>query len=145
LNHEQQTIVKDIALKKWLNMNSVVHVFLTSREGTRKTFIAKELFQMLIRIYDSNNFSDPMKPKGLIVAYTRKDAYNVGGTTVHSAFLMSFNKSQFLPLSKEMLDTLSKIYEEVQNVFIDESYLIGNRFLYSIDIWLRSIKHVQTK
>ena len=54
-----------------------------------------------------------MKPKGLIVAYTGKSAYNAGGTIVHSAFLMPFNKSQFLPLSKEMLDTLSKLYEEL--------------------------------
>jgi hypothetical protein len=86
-----------------------------------------------------------MKPKGLIVAYTRKDAYNACGTTIHSEFLMPFNKSQFFPLRKEMLDTLSKIYEELQLVFIDEAYLIGSQFLYSIDNRLRSIKHVHTK
>jgi hypothetical protein len=142
LNHEQQTILKDISLKKWLNMNSPVHVFLTARVGTCKTFTGKALLQMLIRIYDSNNCSDLMKPKGLIVAYTGKVAYNVGGTTIHSSFLMPFNKSQFLPLSKEMLHTLSKIYEELQLVFIDEAYFIGSRFLYSIDSRLRSIKHV---
>jgi hypothetical protein len=34
-----------------------------------------------------------MKPKGLIVAYKGKAAYNAGGTTIHSAFLMPFNKS----------------------------------------------------
>jgi hypothetical protein len=85
-----------------------------------------------------------MKPKGLIVA-TRKDAYNASGTTIHSAFLMPFNKSQFLPLSKEMLDTLSNIYDELQLVFIDEASLIGSRFLYSIDNRIRNIKHVHTK
>jgi len=86
-----------------------------------------------------------MKPKGRIVAYTGKYAYNAGGTTVHFAFLIPFNKSQFLPLSKEMLDTLSNLYEELQLVFIDEASLIGIRFLYSINNELRSIKHVQTK
>jgi hypothetical protein len=86
-----------------------------------------------------------MKPKGLIVAYTGKAAHNAGGTTIHSAFLMPFNKSHFLPLSKEMLDTLSKIYEEPKLFFIDEASLIGSRFLYSIDNQIRSIKHVQTK
>ena len=40
---------------------------------------------------DSNNSSDPMKPKGLIVAYIGKAAYNAGGTTIHSAFFMPFN------------------------------------------------------
>jgi hypothetical protein len=70
LNREQQTILKDIALKKCLNMNSHVHMFLIGGVGTCKTFTVKALFQMIIRNYDSNNSSDPMKPKGLIVAYT---------------------------------------------------------------------------
>lgn len=55
---------------------------------------------MLIRIYDSQNTTDPMKPKGLILAYTGKAAYNAGGTTIHSALLMPFNKSQLFSLSK---------------------------------------------
>jgi hypothetical protein len=48
LNHEQQTIVKDIVLKKGLNMNSHVHMFLTGGVRTGKTFTTKELFQILI-------------------------------------------------------------------------------------------------
>jgi hypothetical protein len=48
LNREQQTILKDIALKKCLNMDSPVHLFLTVGAGTCKTFTAKALFQMLI-------------------------------------------------------------------------------------------------
>jgi hypothetical protein len=113
LNRERQTILKDSVLKKCLNMDTHVHLFLTGGAGIGKTFTAKTLFQILIRIYDSNNSSDPMKPKGIIVAYTGKDAYNVGGTTIHYAFLMPFNKSHFLPLSKEMLDALSKIYDKL--------------------------------
>jgi hypothetical protein len=58
---------------------------------------------------------------------------------------MPFNKSHFLPHNKEMLDTLSKIYEKLQLVFIDEAYLIGSSFLYSIDNRMRKIKHVHTK
>jgi hypothetical protein len=100
LNREQQTILKDIVLKKHLNMHTHVHLFLIGGAGIGKTFTAKALFQILIRIYDSNNSSDPMKPNGLIVAYTGKDAYNASRTTVHSAFFMPFNKSQFLPLNK---------------------------------------------
>jgi hypothetical protein len=133
LNREQQAILNDIAIKKHLNMHTLVHLFLTGGAGTRKTFITKTLFQILIRIYDSNNLTDPMQPKGLIVAYTGNVAYNVGGTTIHSAFLMPFNKSHFLPLDKEMLDTLCNLYDELQLVFIDEASLIGSCLLYSID------------
>jgi len=74
-------------------MHSHVHLFLTGGVGTGKTFIAKALFQMTIRIYNSNNSSNPMKPKGIIIAYTGKVAYNAGGTTIHFAFFMPFNKS----------------------------------------------------
>ena len=66
-------------------------------------------------------------------AYTGKYSYNAGGKTIYSTLLMPFNKSHFLPLNKEMLDTLSKLYDELQLVFIDETSLIGSRFLYSID------------
>jgi hypothetical protein len=44
-----------------------------------------------------------------------------------------------------MLDTFSKIYDELQLVFIDEASLIGSHFLYSINNRLRNIKHVHTK
>jgi hypothetical protein len=82
-------------------MHTLVHLFqLTSGVGTGKTFTTKSLFQMLIQIYDSNSSTDPMNPKGLIVAYIGKVAYNAGGTIVHSTFLMPFNKSRFLPLNK---------------------------------------------
>ena len=100
---------------------------------------------MLIRTCHSNTMSDPLKPNGLILAYTGKYAYNAGGTTIHSALLMPFSKSHFLPLNKEMLDIFSKIYDELQLVLIDEASLIGSRFLYSIDNRLRNIKHVHTK
>jgi hypothetical protein len=48
LNREQQTILKDIALKKHLSMHTHVHLFLTGGAGTGKTFTTKSLFQMLI-------------------------------------------------------------------------------------------------
>ena len=86
-----------------------------------------------------------MKPKGLMLTYIGKVTFNVGGTTIHYALLMPFNKSSFLPLSNEVLDTLGKLYQELRVVLIDESSLIGSCFLYCIDDQLRNIKHVQTK
>ena len=58
---------------------------------------------------------------------------------------MPFNKSELIPLSKDMLDILSKLYNELHVVFIDEASLIGSRFLYSIDDHLINIKHAKTK
>ena len=100
---------------------------------------------MLIRIYDAYFIVYPLKPKGLILAFIGKATYNAGGTTIHSALLIPFNKSSFLPLSNEMLDTLGKLYQELRVVLIDEASLIGSCFLYCIDDRLRNIKHAQTK
>ena len=116
-----------------------------NRISYRKTFTDKAISQVLIRIYDAYFSVDPLKPKGLILAFTSKSTYNVGGTTIHYALLIPFNKSSFLPLSNEMLDTLGKLYQELRVVLIDEASLIGSCFLYCIDDRLRNIKHAQTK
>jgi len=145
LNREQQAILKDIAIKKQKNIDKPLCLFFTGGAGTRKTFTAKAIYQTLIRIYNEHYNTDPLKPKGLILAYTGKAAYNAGGLTINSALLMPFNKSSFTPLSNDVLDNLTKLYEELKLVLIDEVSLIGSCFLYHIDDRLRKIKHIQTK
>ena len=68
---------------------------------------------------------DPLQLKGLITAYTGKTTYNVGGVTLHSALYMPFNKSNYLPLSSEKLDTLTKHFHQLHVLLIDEASLIG--------------------
>lgn len=108
LNREQQTIVKDILLRKQIAQSEPLHLFLTGGAGTGKTFTAKAMYQGLLRIYNNTIGNDPDKTKGLLLAYTGKAAYNLGGTTLHSALLIPFNKSVSTPLSSERLDMLSK-------------------------------------
>ena len=132
-------------MKKQMGINKPLYLFLTSGACTRKTFTTKAIFQVLIRIYDAYFIVDPLKPKGLILAFTGKATYNVGGTAIHYTLLIPFNKSSFLPLSNEMLDTLGKLYQELRVVLIDEASLIGSCFLYCIDDRLRNMKHAQTK
>ena len=110
LNKEKQAIVKDIALKKRCDIYMPFYLFLTSGGGMGKTFTTKAIFQMLVQIYNAHNSTDPLKPKGLILAYTAKVAYNAGGTTIHLTLMMPFNKYEIIPLSKDMLDILSKLY-----------------------------------
>jgi hypothetical protein len=82
--------------------------------------------------------------KGLITAYTGKAAFNAGGVTLHSAFYMPFKKSNYLPLSTKKLDTLTKHFQQLRVLLIDEASLIGETFLYDIDKRLRKIKHTPT-
>ena len=86
--------------------------FVTGGAGTGKTFVGKERFQLLVRMHNNIMQYDPSKPIGLIAAYTGNAAFNIGGVTLHSAFYMPFNKTNFLSLNNEKLDTLSKHYQD---------------------------------
>ncbi|XP_059070801.1 uncharacterized protein LOC131860407 [Cryptomeria japonica] len=144
LNIEQQAIVKDIAIKKMKNMQTPLHLFLTGGAGTGKTFTAKAIYQTLLRLYSASIDNDPDKPKGLLTAYTGKAAFNVGGTTLHSTFHIPFNKSNFVPLSTDTLDTMSKHFSQLRILLIDEISLVGSTFLRYIDKRLRDIMQTPT-
>ncbi|XP_059077054.1 uncharacterized protein LOC131876217 [Cryptomeria japonica] len=144
LNKEQQTIVKDIIMKKLKNIKAPLHLFLTGGAGTGKTFTAKAIYQALLRIYNNSIDNDPEKPKSLITAFTRKAAYNIGGTTLHSTFQIPFNKSEFVPLNTKTLDAMSKHYYQLHVLLIDEISLVGSIFLRYIDKRLRDIMQTPT-
>ena len=91
LNIEQQAIVKDIVCKKVKN-KTPLHLFLTSRVSTSKTFTAKMIYQALLCIYNNTINNNPDKPKGIVVAYIGKETYNISGMTIHFAFHIPFNK-----------------------------------------------------
>lgn len=132
-------------MKKNMNMEKPLYIFLIGGAGNGKTFTTEVIFHMLIQLYDEHHSIDPLKPKRLVLAYTRKVAYNAGGIIFHFLFLMPFNKSVPTPLSKETLDALRKIYQELRLDFIDEISILGSCFLFFIDDKLRNIKHVQKK
>ncbi len=57
---------------------------------------------------------------------------------------MPFNKSNYFPLSSEKLDTLTKHFQQLRVLLVDEASLIGATFLYEIDKRLRQIKYTPT-
>lgn len=144
LNREQQAIIKDIVKKKIKNNKNLLHLFLTGGAGTGKTFTAKAIYQALLRIYNKYIDSDPNKPKGLITAYTGKSPYNVGGFTLHSTFHIPFITSDFLSLNSDILDAMSKHYDQLCVLLIDEISLVGVTFLRYIDKRLREIMQMPT-
>jgi hypothetical protein len=117
---------------------------LTGGGGTGKTFTAKAIFQSLVHLHNDTIPYDPLQLKCLITAYTRKVAFNVGGVTLHSAFYMPFNKTYFLSLNNEKIDTLSNHFQQLHAILIDEASLVGSTTLYQIDKRLRQILHTPT-
>ena len=50
-----------------------------------------------------------------------------------------------LPLNSNTLDALTKDFEQLRVLLIDEVSLIGSRMLYNIDKRLREIMHTPTR
>lgn len=147
LNEEQRSIYDDIMYRKRTFPNESLYLFLTGGAGSGKTYTLHAIIQGLLRIYHKDLHSNPLKAKALLMAYTGKAAFNINGTTIHSALHIPINQSleNLNNLSSEMLNKLTDQYEELRFIVLDEVSLVGARMLHAIDQRLRSIMHVQNK
>jgi len=100
--------VKEILTNKKGDPNQPIYLFLTGGAGTGKTFTAKTIFHSLMWMYNNILEYNPMQVRGIITTYTWKTSFNANGVTLHSTFHMPFNKSKYIPLKSEKLDTLTK-------------------------------------
>lgn len=79
----------------------------------------------MFHFHNKEIHSDPLKKKGLVVAYMGKDYYNVHCTIVHFALCLPLNSANLLPLSSNTLDSLTKYYQQLHILLINEASLIG--------------------
>jgi len=87
---------------------------------------------------------DPLKPKFMEFAYTKKITFNINGTMIHSALTIPLNKNltELNALSDERQDIFIKTYDQLCLFVINEVSLIDNSMLFFIDRKLRIIKYV---
>ena len=111
-------------LRKKTLPHKKIHLFLTGGAGTGKTFLLMLLIQGLLRHYTKTLDSNIDTPIALVMAYTGKVTFNVGGTTIHSALLLPL-VSQKIGLSSKKLDTLTTHYRNQKIIVIDEISLVG--------------------
>jgi hypothetical protein len=67
--------------------------------------------------------------------------FNIDGTTIHSRLSLPLDCKHLQSLLVERLNSLSKTYDELQLLVLDEVYLIVSGIFSFIDVHLRSIKH----
>ena len=113
LNEEQRAIYDDIMYKKRVHFDEPIYLFLTGGAGSGKTFTLQAIVQGLLRMHHKNIKSDPLKSKALLMAFTGKAAFNIGGTTIHSALHIPVNQS-LSNLNKLSTETLSKLTEQYE-------------------------------
>ena len=96
-------------------------MFIAGGVGIGNTFTTQAIYHALVCLYKKDLQSDPLKKKGLIVAFTSKATYIAHGITVHSALHFPLSPCHMVLLASNTLDVFSKEYEQLKFLLIDES------------------------
>lgn len=98
-------------------------------------------------MYARDKTSDPLKTKALKLAFTGKAAYNIKGTTIHSAFSIPigiYSEQALTRIASKKLDNLRTIYSDLKLLLFDEISLIGRQLMTYTDLSAKSLKNTYT-
>ncbi len=98
-----------------------MYQFCTSGAGCGKTYLLKAIYQGLIRLFSSQHGQNPEAPNVLLLSFTGKASFNIGGMTIHSAFQIPVSQSlkHYKPLQPNDLNSLATKLENIKVVIID--------------------------
>ena len=141
LNKEQQAFFYHVL--HWLKTRETpLYAFLSGGAGVGKTRVVKALHQAILRMTNTIAGEKPDDMTVLLCAPTGKAAFNIGGSTIHSAFMIPASQGfKSKPLSASNLNTLrNKVYPKLQVVIIDEISMVGHDLFNLINSRLQQIK-----
>lgn len=119
-------------------------LFITGGEGTGKSFLINLIRELVFRKTKRKSI--------LLTAPTGCAAYNIGGSTLHSAFSLpvqhpkSFftSKSSCNPLSAARRDQLQSDYSNLEYLVIDEISMVSDNMFHFVHQRLEEIKNPQS-
>ena len=118
-------------------------VFLSGPGGVGKSHVIKLIQSDIIKLIKQSGAIEPDDVLVLLTAPTGVAAFNVNGTTLHSAFLLGRSKySGFQPLSNDRVNTLRAKLSKLVLLIIDEVSMVGADMLLKIHKRLQQIKAV---
>jgi hypothetical protein len=129
---------------KRMHPKQLIHLFLIRGVSTSKTFTLLLLIQGFLRHYNRKLSFDPLKQKAILMVYIDKMTFNIDDTTIHSRLSLPLNCKYLQSLSAKRFNSLSKTYDELQLMVLNEVSLIGSRIVFFIDLCFKSIKHTQS-
>lgn len=125
---------------KWLKTKDCpLYVFLSGGAGVGKSVVVRALYQTLYRFLNLRKGEDPDDIRILLCAYTGKAAFNIGGSTISSAFRQKYKQSN-QTLTCDTLNTFRSKYRNLSVVIIDEISMVSNSMLNFIDQRLQELK-----
>ena len=142
LNKEQKLFFYHI-LHEIKASDNPFYSFLSGGAGVGKTHVTKALYQAAIKYYNTRAGHDFHEIKAVLMAPTRKAAYNIKGNTIHSALAIPACQSLkiYKPLDSSRLNTLRCHLGGVKLIFLDEISMVGNTMLnMQINNRLKDIK-----
>ena len=109
------------------------HIFLTGGAGVGKSHLVKAILQTGNKLFCRN---DQLNDEHMLVcAPTGAAAYNIGGNTLHSTFLLPVHThryNDYLPLSTEKKACLKETIGKCKICIIDEISMVGADMLLTI-------------
>ena len=110
--------------------------------GVGKSRVIRLIYSDTIKLLKLSNCFEPGDVIVLLTAPTGVAAFNIGGMTLHSAFLLNIGKFGYQPLSSEKLNTLRCKLSKLLLVIIDEVSMVGSNMLLEIHRQLQQIQGV---
>ena len=119
-------------------VNKPFYYFLTGGAGTGKSVLIKSVFQTLTRWYNRGG-GNPDQVKVLLLGPTGKSAFNIRGTTIHSALRIYNQNGQLKKLSPDIKNTMRSQLWNLKAIIIDEVSMVGATMLGKINQRLQEI------
>ena len=141
LNHKQRQIFTHIIHSMTFFPHKQLFLFITGGAGVGKSLLIRTLYQALHRILCSEAGQNPEDIRIQMCAYTGLAAYNINGSTLHSAFGIEPNKKlTYKPLSDEKRNTFQSKFMNLSVLIIDEVSMVGSGMLNFLYLRLQEIK-----
>ena len=145
LNFKQRQIFTHIIHSLTFKPDEQLCLFITGGAGVGKSLLIRTLYQALLRMLCSNAGQNPEDIRIMMCAYTGLAAYNINGSTLHSAFGIEPNKKlTYKPLSDDKRNTFQSKYMRLSILIIDEVSMVGNAMLNFLYLRLQEIKGNKT-
>ena len=148
LNYKQKEIVmfnckwckETVVALKYGRKVKPYHVFVSGPGGVGKSHIIRLIQSDTLKLLKLSGNFEPDDVIVLLTAPTGVAAFNIGGMTLHSAFLLGRNKfSEYQSLSHDRVNTLRLKLSKLKLLIIDEVSMVGCNMLLDIHKRLNEI------
>ena len=141
LNQKQRQIFTHIIHSVTFIPANQLCIFLTGGASVGKSVVIHTLYKALHSLLCFKSGQNPEDTRILLCAYTGLAAYNIQGSTLHSAFCIEPNKMlTYKQLSDDKRNTLPTKYMNFSVLIVDEVSMVDNEMLKFLNLRLQEVK-----